>query len=270
MVRGIDETGATVQDLRGTYEENGFVRVPGVFTAGQVDELGRDLDRLIEEWSFEAAWTGPWREAYLDADLADSIRLSALHDLQLYSGAWARAITHPALVEALVSLLGPDIEFHHTTMHVKPPERGAPFPMHQDHAFYPHADDRFVDVLVHLDDTTGENGEIRFLPASHLAGPLPHVVVDTEGRPCTPHLPTDAYRLEDSVPVPARRGDVVCFNINAIHGSYLNRTSSPRRLVRMGYRHPANAQLSGQSIGRPGVMVHGIRTRGAGDTPFSS
>jgi phytanoyl-CoA hydroxylase len=231
-------------------------------------ELAEDLDRLIQEWSFEGVWTGPWREALLDPDLAATISLQALHDLQLYSAPWARAVTLPALAQVLANLLGPDVEFHHTTMHVKPPERGAPFPMHQDQPFYPHEDDRYVDVLVHLDDTSHENGEIRFLPGSHRHGPLEHIVQGTNGEPCTPHLPTDRYRLEDSVAVPARRGDIVCFSINTVHGSYPNRTAHPRRLVRMGYRHPDNRQVGGQSAGRPGVMVSGVRPRREGDAPF--
>jgi len=250
------------------YQENGYLHVPGVFSPEETDELAEHLDRLIEAWSFEAAWTGPWREAYLRPDLVGSITLSALHDLQLYSPAWARAVVHPELARVLSTLMGPAVEFHHTTMHVKPPERGAPFPMHQDYPFYPHADDRYVDVLLHLDDTSDQNGEIRFLPGSHRNGPLEHIVADADGRPCTPHLPTDRWRLEDTVPVPARAGDVVCFNINTVHGSYLNTTTRPRRLVRMGYRHADNRQLSGQSFGRPGVMVAGVRPRREGDQPL--
>jgi ectoine hydroxylase-related dioxygenase (phytanoyl-CoA dioxygenase family) len=86
---------------------------------------------------------------------------------------------------------------------------------------------------------------------------------------CTPHLRQDEYRLADTVAVPAKRGDIVCFNINTVHGSYLNSTRSPRRLVRMGYRHAGNAQLSGQAFGRPGIMVAGSRPRGADQRPFS-
>jgi len=258
------------QEDRDLYARNGYVHVRSVFSARETDELADDLDRLIEDWSFEGAWTGQWREAYLDPELAATISLLALHDLQLYSAAWARAITHPRLVEVLTSLLGPEVEFHHTTMHVKPPERGAPFPMHQDQPFYPHADDRYVDVLLHLDDTSHQNGEIRFLAGSQRSGPLEHITESSDGRPCTPHLPTNRYQLEDAVPVPARRGDIVCFNINTVHGSYPNRTARPRRLVRMGYRHPDNRQLSGQSVGRPGVIVAGVRPRGPGTTPFAT
>jgi ectoine hydroxylase-related dioxygenase (phytanoyl-CoA dioxygenase family) len=113
-------------------------------------------------------------------------------------------------------------------------------------------------VLVHLDDTCHENGEIRFLDGSHKKGALNHIQV-SNGKKCTPHLPTDVYRLEDSVAVPAKAGDVVCFNLHTIHGSHLNVTDEPRRLVRIGYRNPDNQQLSGQAVGRPGLLVWGRR-----------
>jgi len=258
----------TPDDQRQFFEENGFLHVPSVFTPEETDELASDLDRLIQEWSFEAAWEGPWRAAILDADLVDKVKLSALHDLQLYSAAWARAVVNPRLAELLSNLLGPVVEFHHSTMHVKPPERGAPFPMHQDHPFYPHADGRYADVLVHLDDTSHENGEIRFLPGSHRSGPLEHILQGPDGEPSAPHLPLYRYRLEDTVPVPASAGDVVCFSIYTIHGSYPNRSGTPRRLVRMGFRAADNPQLGGQSHGRPGLIVRGLRERAEGAFPF--
>lgn len=251
-----------------SFWEQGYLRVPEVFSPEETDRLADELDLLMSRWAFDAPWTGPWREVLLDPELARVSQLRALHDLQLYSAAWARAVVNPRLVTVLTALLGPDVEFHHTTMHVKPAERGQPFPMHQDWAFYQHQDNRYVDVLVHLDNTCHDNGEIRFLAGSHQSGPLQHVTVSA-GEPCSPHLPTDDYRLEDTVAVPARRGDVVCFNINTVHGSYLNTTRAPRRLVRMGYRHPSNLQLGGQALGRPGAVVAGIRPRAGGQAPFS-
>jgi phytanoyl-CoA hydroxylase len=158
-------------------------------------------------------------------------------------------------------LLGtPNVEFHHSTMHIKPPETGHPFPMHQDHPFYQHQDGRYVDVLVHLDDTRHENGEIRFLDGSHKLGALKHIT-ETEDGPCSPHLPFEEYRLEDTTPVPAKRGDIVCFSIYTIHGSYINTTDKARRMVRVGYRDPQNLQVGGQSQNRPGLMVRGYRER---------
>jgi phytanoyl-CoA hydroxylase len=247
------------------YAEHGYLHVPGVFSADEVDALTTDLEFVMETWASESGWTGPWREAMLGAELAERISLLALHDLQLYSAEWARAVLKPGLARIAADLLGGAAEFHHSTLHVKPPEQGQPFPMHQDHPFYRHTDDRYLDVLVHLDDTRHENGEIRFLDGSHKLGVLPHIEVTAEGEECSPHLPTDRYRLEDTVPVPARKGDIVCFNILTVHGSYLNSTSAARRLVRVGYRHPDNRQLEGQSAGRPGWMAWGQRRRTPGD-----
>jgi ectoine hydroxylase-related dioxygenase (phytanoyl-CoA dioxygenase family) len=115
-------------------------------------------------------------------------------------------------------------------------------------------------VLVHLDDTSHANGEIRFLDGSHKLGALKHVTM-TEDGPCSPHLPTDEYSLEETTPVSAKRGDVVLFSIFTIHGSYINTTKDPRRMVRVGYRDPQNLQVAGQSLGRPGLLVRGYRER---------
>ena len=157
------------------------------------------------------------------------------------------------------------MELHHTTMHVKPPETGHPFPMHQDWAFYKHADDRYIDGLVHLDDTYHANGEIRFLKGSNKLGPLDHITsfVEESGelRECTPHLSQTEYRLQDTEAVPAKAGDLGLFNIMTVHGSYINSTDDMRRMVRAGYKHPANVQIAGQSIGRPGIAMKGRRPR---------
>jgi len=70
------------------------------------------------------------------------------------------------------------------------------------------------------------------------------------------------------VPVPAKRGDVVLFNIYTIHGSYINTTDKARRLVRVGYRDPQNIQIAGQSCARPGLIVWGYRDRREGQPLF--
>lgn len=251
------------------YEENGFLHVPKIFTPEETAEISDAMDQLVEDWSFTSpGWSGPWRQAYMDPTTEAKSKLTAMHDLHFYSAAWARAVTNPQLVAVLVDLLGPNVELHHSTMHIKPPQTGHPFPMHQDNPFYGHEDGRYIDVLVHLDDTFHENGEIRFLAGSHKLGHLEHIT-ETAAGPCTPHLPTDEYKLEDTTPVSAKAGDIVIFNIDTIHGSYINQTKKPRRMVRVGYRDPQNRQLFGQSAGRPGLMVAGYRDREEGDELFS-
>ncbi len=252
------------------YHEHGYLRIPRVFTPEEIGEMRDDLDWLIDVWADKSpGWSGPWRKQLMDDATEAKSMLIAMHDLHFYTRSWMRAVTHPRLCEAMAELLdGGPVELHHSTMHVKPPETGHPFPMHQDWAFYYHDDHRYVDVLVHLDDTCHDNGEIRFLDGSHKQGALDHITAFPDGAPCTPHLSQDSYRLADSVAVPASKGDVVCFNIFTVHGSHVNRTGDMRRMVRLGYRHPENRQTGGQSHGRPGLVVWGRRERRAGQALF--
>lgn len=247
------------------FHENGFLRIPSVFTPEESQAQADDLGRLAREWAtVDRRWPGPWRKVYMDEEEEQGARLEAMHELHCYSRAWLDAVTSPRLIACLAPLLGPDIELHHSVMHTKPPG-GQVFPMHQDHPFYPHDDGRYLDVLVHLDDTGHENGELRFLAGSHRLGPLEHIR-GTEEEPSAPHLPTDEYRLADSVAAPAKRGDVIVFSYYTVHGSYINRTDRARRMVRIGYRHPHNRQSDGGAV-KSGIMVSGYRQR-RGEEPL--
>ena len=163
-----------------SYHENGFLRIPDAYTAEEVEHLRADMNWMIETWAeVESGWSGPWRKELMDSETEAKSKLVSMHDLHFYAQSWMSAITKPSVAEAMSQLLtgdadGPEgapVEVHHSTMHVKPPETGHPFPMHQDWAFYKHADDRYIDALVHLDDTSHANGEIRFLKGSHKSGP---------------------------------------------------------------------------------------------------
>ena len=151
------------QDQIAFYNENGYLHIPKIYSAEETQELSDEMDRLVADWAFTSpGWTGPWRQAYMDPETEKKSKLTAMHDLHFYSSAWARAVIHPKLVSSLCDLLGTNVELHHTTMHIKPPQNGHPFPMHQDNPFYGHMDGRYIDVLVHLDDTFHEMGRFVF------------------------------------------------------------------------------------------------------------
>jgi phytanoyl-CoA hydroxylase len=247
----------------GFFSDNGYVRIPGVFSENDVETLRCELDELIQTWATTTkGWTGPWRLVYMSPDVEQRSTLTALHDLHFYSAAWCRAVTDARLVGAMADLVGPNVELHHTTLHDKPPETGMPFPLHQDSPFYQHEGPAYVDAIIHLDDTNDENGCLRFVAGSHKNGHLEHITV-ADGKPVSPHLSTQEWRLADTIACPAKAGDVVAFSIYTVHGSNVNRTDRWRRLVRVGYRDPMDRQLSGQSLGRAGPMVRGIRPAGA-------
>ena len=103
------------------YQEHGFLHLPEVFNAEEIDALDRDLEQLVSEWAMTSpGWSGPWRRAYMDEATEKSSKLTAMHDLHLYSRAWMHAVTYPSLTTAVAQLIGPNVELHHSTMHIKP------------------------------------------------------------------------------------------------------------------------------------------------------
>jgi phytanoyl-CoA hydroxylase len=241
------------------FQENGFLRLEQVFSAEEIAAMSEELYVVMENFAnWNAAWRGPWRKEYMDEEENAKAVMVGMHELQHFSAVWTRALTKTELADAVAQLLDSDVvEIHHNTLHAKAPGQGAPFPMHQDVPFYPHEDGRYIDALIHLDDATEESGCLKFLAGSHKLGKLPHITgPDTE-----PHLPTDQYRLEDAVSVPAKAGDVVVFHLWTVHGSAVNSSGRWRRLVRIGFRDPRNRQEGGQAIGRPGIMVKGVRPK---------
>jgi phytanoyl-CoA hydroxylase len=259
-MKGVVVTEALGEGDRAFFEANSYLRLSGVFGAAELAAMSQELDTFIDRFVVpHKGWDGAWREAYLSEEENERSVLSTAHEMELFSAALGRAILAPRIVNAVSGLIGPDVEFHHMTLHAKGPEYGTPFPLHQDYPFYPHSDGRYVLALVHIDHADEENGCIKFLPGSHREGPLPHV--SEHGEAGHPHLPPEDYPFEKAVSCPAEAGDVVLFSIHSVHGSALNRTNSWRRLIRIGYRDPRNLQLRGQAYRRPGWMVAGTRPK---------
>jgi phytanoyl-CoA hydroxylase len=218
------------------YRENGYVHARGVFDAAEVEEMRAALDRILADVEGTAndanhRWSAAEKETVL----------KGFHNVQYHDAAFMRAAAHPRMVELLTQLIGPNVQLHHTKMLVKPPEKGAPFPMHQDYPYFPHEQHTVVAASVHLDDTNEENGCLRVVPGSHRLGPL-----EPTGESNDLDTP-----LEDGTAMPAAAGDVLFFNYLTIHGSGVNTSAETRRNVLFQYRDPSDRPLL-----RDGVEEH--------------
>ncbi len=214
-----------------SYREGGYLLVRGVFGKREVEELRAAIDRVLENVSgTEHDRNHAWEGDHPSKEERSALVMKGFHDVQYHEAAFARAVSAPALVEVLTRLIGPNVQLHHTKMLVKPPERGAPFPMHQDYPFFPHTSHSVLAASIHLDDADLDNGCLRVVHGSHKLGPL------------EAHGPshTVEYPLEEGTPVPAGAGDVLFFNYLTIHGSGVNSSSRTRRNVLAQYRDPAD------------------------------
>ena len=205
------------------YREHGYLHARGVFDAAEVETMRVAIDRILDgvrgtEHDANHVWKAVAEEAVL----------KGFHNVQYHDAAFTRAACSPRLVELLTQLIGPNVQLHHTKMLVKPPEQGAPFPMHQDYPYFPHERHTMLAASVHLDDTDLDNGCLRVVAGSHRGGAL-----ESSGESHTLEIP-----LEDGEPIPARAGDVLFFNYLTIHGSGVNTSARTRRNVLYQFRDP--------------------------------
>ena len=112
------------------YRRDGYYKAEGLFTSDEVQELGDGMNGIIDEWWGEDSigWRGPWRDHYLPEGEQQKTCAVFLSNPQYYSAAWGRVLFHQGLNDAVRSFVGPAVQWHHSVLHAKPPERGTPPP----------------------------------------------------------------------------------------------------------------------------------------------
>jgi ectoine hydroxylase-related dioxygenase (phytanoyl-CoA dioxygenase family) len=239
--------------LAGHYAEHGYVLAKGLLSKEEAAAYRETSHRLLARLDRDDDPT--WGAA---RELTDRrTRLRHLHDAQFYDAAFSRLLVDPRFTEVAAAVLGvPNVQLHHTKLFVKPPENGSPFPLHQDHPFFPHTRHRVGAAIFHFDDAPEEKGCVRVVPGSHHAGPREH---DPDGGFHLPDVP-----FESAVPQPAEAGDVLFFTYLTVHGSGVNVSNEARTTWLVQYRDPADppaVRTHDHSLGQ-GMMLRGVDPTG--------
>lgn len=236
------------------YRENSYLLVEGVFTreeAACFRQEAHDLARRLLETQATGVKGEGWKSGTKVTDLPRE--LLHCHNVQFHSAAFGRLIVDPRLTDRVADLIGPNVQLHHTKMFIKPPERGAPFPMHQDYPYFPHERHTMMAATIHFDDAPIEKGCVRVVPGSYRLGPLEHL---HEGGH---HLSVEEYPVSEATPCPARAGDVLFFTYLTIHGSGLNTSREARTTLLVQMRDPTDHPMKLAHLSRgQGMMLRGI------------
>jgi len=236
------------------YNENGYLLVSGLFSpeeaAGFRKEMHDLAARLQQHRNIDATW-GSARDA---VEGAAKTQIFHCHDVQFQSAAFSRLIVDERLTSAASAIMNtPNVQLHHTKMFIKPPEKGSPFPMHQDYHYFPHDKNSMIAAIIHFDDAPLEKGCVRVVPGSHKLGPLNQ---ESDGGW---HLDFEKYPIEDATPCPAKAGDVLFFSYLTIHGSGLNVSDEARTTLLVQMRDPEDPPTQKVHLSRgQGMMLAGI------------
>lgn len=233
------------------YAENGYVHVQGLLSRAEAAAYRQELHELAERaGNADATWS-----SVRAADPGKRLRITHCHDVQFYSAAFTRLLVDPRFTRIAQDIIGPNVQLHHTKMFIKPPERGAPFPMHQDYPYFPHRNHSMIAAIIHFDDAPVEKGCVRVVPGSHKLGPLESIGQDH-------HLPEDRFPIEEATPLPAQAGDAIFMSYLLVHGSGVNVSNEARTTLLVQMRDPADPPLVDKHASRgQGMMLAGIDPR---------
>jgi phytanoyl-CoA hydroxylase len=200
-----------------------------LYEQGQITSLYEELpfgERLIRIYQE----SGKVHAQYFDFSLPQG---NVKHDTPMWVGkAVFNALTNPRLLDAVESIIGPEI-YSNPVQHVriKPPEHLTPrdekgviqlgaTPWHQDNGVVlPEADETdMLTVWFPLLDAPVEAGPLQVIPYSHRDGLRTHC----PGRVGGLAIPDSLLEMDQAIPIPLKRGDALFLHRRTCHASLPN------------------------------------------------
>ncbi|HEV2472640.1 MAG TPA: phytanoyl-CoA dioxygenase family protein, partial [Chthonomonadales bacterium] len=215
------------QELADRFRADGFVVVPGVFSAQEAADLAAHYMTLRERGAYPGDFDG------VDASNADPLRryprMIHMHRWDSVSLEW---LLDKRLGEIMTVLLGREPYAVQTMLYFKPPgARGQA--LHQDQFYLRVAPGTCLAAWMALDRCDEENGCMRVAPGSKDLSVL-----------CTQTADTSQSFTDVTVPIPESMtalpvvmdpGDVLFFNGSVIHGSLPNTSQNRFRRALIGH-----------------------------------
>ncbi len=215
------------RDTAAFYRENGYFILENAFSTEEVAALRR------ETLSMCRGECGPVQgmPEILPGDSDDDVmrRVLCIHFPHKISPLMLETMKHPAIVDTLTQVIGPNVKSMQSMLFVK--SSGKPGQAwHQDEDFIPTRDRSLAGAWIALDDATVENGCLWIIPGSHKPGVLWELKhQDDPAFDCSDVSTGFPYTNEDAIAVEVKAGTVVFFNGYTLHQSLPN-------VAKAGYR----------------------------------
>ena len=226
------------EDQLSSFRREGYVHLEGVLSAQEVDALEADYGRLIRreipvEGKDYCDMSGNYERS------AEEYGLINVMLPRRYHPAWRDNLLELRAASIAEQLCGEGMRLDYDQLLAKAPKRSdAVFHWHQDLAYWIETPDpRTATIWMAMDDSTLENGCMRFVPGSNLDESLrPHHPLHGDREQSHTLICEVDEEREEVRPVPIRRGDVTVHDERVVHGSGGNNSAGWRRAYVVAFR----------------------------------
>ena len=206
-----------------TFEQDGFVRVPGFCDAEELQTIETALARFIAE----RVPALPVKDVFYE-DKSDACSLKQIQRMHEHDDFFAQLIEGKPkqLAEELLSgqVVCKNLQYFN-----KPPALSQATPPHQDGYYFMLEPCRAVTMWMALDMVDEENGCVRYVRGSHMRGLRPHVRTDTLGFSQGINDYGSEYDCENETACPAQPGDLLAHHALTIHRADANQSTTRSR-----------------------------------------
>lgn len=216
------------EQIKSTYDRDGYVRLPGFLNPDQLKDLLANLDRYVSEIAPGLPNTDVFYE-----DKAQSDTLKQLIRMSQHDPWFGRMMDESEFTRLAELLLGRETASRNMQFFNKPAKIGLPTPPHQDGYYWMIAPCEGLTMWLALEEVDEKNGCVRYATGSHLKGMRPHSQTNTLG--FSQGL-TDFPNADDratEVVMRAQPGDLLVHDAKTVHWADGN-TSETRSRKAMG------------------------------------
>jgi len=236
------------------YEENGYLKLSGMFSDEEVNVLSEALNEL--ESTVDS-------RTIVKEKNGDTRSIFAPHAANKY---YDRVTKLTRLVKSVEQLLNDDVYLYQHKINIKRAFTGDWWEWHQDFAFWHHEDDvphpNMVSVMIFLSDMDYESGPLMVIPQSHkdeITGFEDKQINDELANTVSGELKDFAssftadlkYTVDRSIlkskvnnhriqTITGKKGDVLFFHCNIIHASNINMSPDDRVALILSYNSSKN------------------------------
>ena len=216
-----------------SYRRDGYLLIEGVLSAAELDTLRRVIDGLVD-----ASRSVTLHDDVYDLEPSHSPeepRVRRIKEPHNVHPAFREIAFSQKIADILTPLIGTTsgIRFQTGKLNMKSAGYGAAVEWHQDWAFYPHTNDDLLAIGLYLDDCGPDNGPLMVIPGSHTGPVIDH---HADGVFCGAIDPAAAgIDFSKAVALTGKAGSMTIHHVRTVHGSALNTSDRPRRLLLFQY-----------------------------------
>jgi non-heme Fe2+,alpha-ketoglutarate-dependent halogenase len=170
---------------------------------------------------------------------------------------WVDAIVrHPRVLDAVESIIGPDILVWGTSFFIKEPGHNSFVSWHQDLTYWGLEPPDIVTAWVALSESNGENGAMRVIPGTHTSDVVAHI--DTFA---ADNLLSRGQEISvkvdkaKAITLELKPGEMSLHHVKLIHGSQPN--STPHRRIGLAIRYLPTYVRQSAAMSDSAMLVRG-------------